>query len=104
LVRALIITYYRPQQQSQSNARGGRVERTSSVHLSDCKLINISQSVFIPLIYLLRRRSWQQERLYALVLSICSLVCLSVAKTRVDKTAIFSTTKQFTAVVSIADQ
>jgi len=44
------------------------------------------------------RRSRQRERLNASVLSICSVVCLSVAK--IKKNAIFSKTKQFRAMVS----
>jgi len=50
---------------------------------------------------LLSRRSRQRERLSALVLSICLYVSLSVAK--MQKNAIFSKTKQFTAMVSIDD-
>jgi len=50
---------------------------------------------------LLSRRSRQWERLSASVLSTCSSVCLSVAK--MQKNAIFSKTKQFTAMVSIND-
>jgi len=46
--------------------------------------------------YLLRRRSRQRERLYALMLSICPSVCLLEV--------IFSKTKQFRNKVSIDDQ
>ena len=50
---------------------------------------------------LLSRRSRQRERLSGSVLSICSFVCLSLAKTQ--KNAIFSNTKRFRAMVSIDD-
>jgi len=50
---------------------------------------------------LLSRRSRQRERLHAMGLSICLLVCLSVCP--FAKNAIFSKTKKFRTMVSIDD-
>jgi len=52
---------------------------------------------------LLSRRSRQWERLSASMLSICSSVCLSASVAKMQKSAIFSKTKQFRAMVSIDD-
>jgi len=60
---------------------------------------------FVASFTLLRRRSCQRRCLYALDLSICSLVCLSVCLSPkcIHRNAIFSKTKHIRVMVSIDD-